>query len=88
MVMCANGLAKLIEECGKLQQIAAKKLAYFEIDQHPDGKGDMQIRMAEEIADVMAACDLVIATFGLDYQFIEERYVRKLAQFWVWHEEE
>lgn len=37
MPMTANGLAKLLEELGELAQVAAKKLAYFDTDVHPDG---------------------------------------------------
>lgn len=39
MPMTANGLAKLLEELGELSQVAAKKLAYFHTDEHPDGAG-------------------------------------------------
>ena len=38
-MMHCDGLTKLIEECGELVQIAAKKQAYFDTDTHPDGKG-------------------------------------------------
>lgn len=96
--MCANGLAKLIEECGELQQVAAKKLAYFDTDQHPDGS-NLRLRLEEEIADVLAACDLVILTFQLSNNIsmplsemsaklaetIQERRKRKLALFLTWH---
>lgn len=98
MAMCANGLAKLIEECGELQQVAAKKLAYFDTDNHPDGS-NLRIRLEEEIADVLAACDFVTLTFQLSNRIamplselvapmaetIQERRQRKLALFLHWH---
>jgi NTP pyrophosphatase (non-canonical NTP hydrolase) len=78
MAMSHDGLTKLIEECGELTQIAAKKIAYFDTDEHPDGKGSMKARMEEELADVMAACAFVMVQFNLDQTFIRERQLDKL----------
>jgi NTP pyrophosphatase (non-canonical NTP hydrolase) len=83
--MTANGLAKLIEECGELQQIAAKKLAYFHTDEHPDGAGSLKQRMEDEMADVMAACIFVARQFKLDATRMEQRRDRKVARFEAWH---
>ena len=83
-MMRCDGLAKLIEECGELVQIAeiaAKKQAYFDTDTHPDGKGSMKRRLEEEMADVMAACVFVAEKFGLDGEFLEARTQKKLALF-------
>lgn len=33
-MMSANGLTKLVEECGELVQICAKKMAYYNSDEH------------------------------------------------------
>ena len=85
MTMCANGLAKLIEELGELQQVAAKKLAYFDTDDHPDGAGSLKARMEDELADVFAAGTFVMQTFGLDTQRISDRSTMKLARFQAWH---
>lgn len=84
MAMCADGLAKLIEECGELQQVAAKKLAYFTTDNHPDGS-NLKERMQEEAADVMAAIEFVIREFGLNRREIEKRIQRKYDLFCEWH---
>lgn len=87
MTMTANGLAKLIEECGELMQVAGKKLAYFHTDEHPDGQGSLKARLGEEIADVMAACDLVRAHL-LDTETnrnIDIRRESKFARFQMWH---
>ena len=85
MTMTANGLAKLLEECGELSQVAAKKLAYFHTDEHPDGKVSLDKRMQDEIADVMAACMFVADTFSLNMDAISARRDRKLALFGRWH---
>ncbi len=85
MPMCANGLAKLIEECGELQQIAGKKLAYFHTDRHPDGAGAMSIRLQAEMGDVMAAIWFAAEALGLDSVDIENRKSQKLALFRKWH---
>ncbi len=87
MTMKDNGLAKLIEECGELIQIAAKKQAFFYTDIHPDGAGSMKVRMEEEIADVFAACVFVTETFQLDDVKIEERIKKKLMLFRGWQKD-
>jgi NTP pyrophosphatase (non-canonical NTP hydrolase) len=83
-MMHCDGLTKLIEECGELVQIAAKKQAYFDTDTHPDGKGSMKRRLEEEMADVMAACVFVAEKFGLDGEFLEARAQKKLELFKSW----
>jgi NTP pyrophosphatase (non-canonical NTP hydrolase) len=83
--MTANGLAKLIEECGELTQVAGKKIAYYNTDFHPDGAGSLAQRLQDEIADVLAAAQFVAQNFGLDAAAIEVRRARKLALFASWH---
>lgn len=85
MTMPANGLGKLIEECGELLQIAGKKLAYYHTDAHPDGKGSMRERLQDEIGDVRAAISLVTETMNLDADAIAKRAKRKLDLFRQWH---
>ncbi len=84
MAMTAGGLAKLIEETGELQQVAGKKLAYYNTDDHPDGQGSLKTRMEHEIADVMAIVAFVIDHFGLDDNLIAERSAAKLKQYEEW----
>lgn len=86
-MMTAKGLAKLIEECGELQQVAGKKLAYFYTDGHPDGGPPLSERLEDEMADVMAACLFVARELGLDIEKIHRRRARKLARFNDWHAE-
>lgn len=84
MPMCAKGLAKLIEECGELTQIAGKKLAYFHTDVHPDGAGSLARRLEDEIGDVIAACTFVEKAFGLSTSRIIDRTVAKRKVFESW----
>jgi NTP pyrophosphatase (non-canonical NTP hydrolase) len=87
MTMDKKGLTKLIEECGELIQIAAKKSAFMDTDKHPDGKESMTQRLQEEIADVLGACEFVIQEFELDETFMEERARAKFKLFKKWHSE-
>jgi NTP pyrophosphatase (non-canonical NTP hydrolase) len=84
VTMAVKGLAKLIEECGELIQVAGKRLAYYRTDAHPDGGAPLSERMEAEISDVMAACKFVIAT-NLNRLNIERRVARKLSLFNEWH---
>jgi len=84
MPMSNNGLTKLIEECGELAQIAAKKIAYLHTDEHPDGKGSMKSRMEDEIADVMAAIAFVSEKLGLDEAKMFARGETKMALYKKW----
>lgn len=85
MPMSADGLAKLMEECGELVQVAAKKLAYFTTDEHPDGGPPLSVRLSNEMSDVFASITFVIDTLKLDSQAIEQRAKTKLALFQHWH---
>lgn len=82
--MTANGLAKLLEELGELSQVAAKRLAYFHTSTHPDGAGDLNERMENEMADVSAACAFVIQKFRLNGERIGDRAALKLHLFQQW----
>jgi hypothetical protein len=54
------GLAKVIEETSELGQVLGKLLAYPE-GEHPDGAGPLPERLADELADVLAAVDYLRA---------------------------
>jgi len=79
------GAAKLMEELGELQQVFGKLIAYPDV-LHPDGS-DLAARLAEEIADVMAA-----TSFFLDHndlpEGIESRTRAKVGRFNGWHDAE
>ena len=85
MTMAAKGLAKLSEECGELLQVIGKRLAYYRTDEHPDGGPPLTRRLEDEIADVMAACGLVVGLCNLDERRVADRTNRKLELFLEWH---
>lgn len=84
MPMAARGIPKLIEECGELQQVLGKRLAYYRTIHHPDGSGSLRKRMAHEMGDVLAAIEFVAEYEGLDMAAIEVHASAKLAQFRAW----
>lgn len=83
-MMSANGLTKLVEECGELVQICAKKMAYYHSDEHPDGKGSMKQRMTEEMGDVLAAIHFVATKFDISVEDLIIRKYKKLDLFEDW----
>lgn len=85
MPMTLNGLAKLSEELGELQQVVAKKMACMDTDEHWDGAGSLKKRMEDECADVIAAIKFVEERFGLDITVMTERAQMKLNRFREWH---
>ena len=84
MTMAHNGLAKLIEECGEVAQVAGKLLAYPG-GVHPDGKGNLRERLKDELGDLSAAIQLVIEASNLEGSEVWERRQKKLAIFRAWH---
>ena len=87
MPMAINGLAKLNEECGELIQVIGKRLAYYHTEEHPDGGPPLTERLADEIADVMAACEFVVSLNQLDRDRIVNRCADKLRLFRQWHKD-
>lgn len=87
-MMHQKGLTKLLEECGELTQIAAKKCAYLDTDIHPDRMGSMNDRLENEIGDVRAAAAFVAEKLHLDIARIEERRREKLNRFRKWDRQE
>lgn len=84
-MMKARGLAKLVEECGELTQVAAKRIAYPR-GKHPDEYREkpLNLRLEEEIADVLAAAAFVVEKLKLDKRAIEFRRIKKLKRFRKW----
>lgn len=87
MPMTANGYAKLIEECGELQQVAGKRLAYFYTDEHPDGAGPLTTRIEAEMGDVLAAMRFVAEVNGLRWDNVLTRADMKHDLFNRWHDQ-
>jgi NTP pyrophosphatase (non-canonical NTP hydrolase) len=83
MPMSNRGLNKLMEECGELTQIAAKKAAYPDAQVHPDGQ-NINVRLEEEIADVIAAANFVMQKFNLNCAAVHHRSELKLLKFQAW----
>lgn len=86
MPMEKKGLAKLVEECGELVQIAAKKMTCMDTDVHFDGQGSVKERLENEIADVLAATRFVGFKLELDMQRIMARMDDKLELYFKWDE--
>lgn len=90
MPMMQNGLAKLIEECGEVQQVAGKLVQYPHLqasaDLHPDGT-HLLTELQNELADVSAASAFVAERLGLDMPAIDARIARKLELFRSWDRE-
>lgn len=80
------GIAKLAEECGELQQIIGKLMAYPS-GEHPDGAGDLAERLRDEMADVMAAVQFVVEANPdqVDGHELRLRQARKAYRFAGWH---
>lgn len=87
MGMSNNGLSKLAEETGELQQVIGKALAYGLIcDDHPDGGKPLNDRFVEEAGDVIAAICFVMLKHELSQDALNERAALKLAVFKAWDE--
>lgn len=86
------GLAKVMEECGEVIQIAGKIIAADGRDLHWDMTADadapwspLASRLTDEIADTTAAILFLIETNQLNADRINLRANAKLAQFRKWH---
>lgn len=83
-----DGLVKLVEECGELIQIASKKMACMETDEHWDNAGSLSERLENEIADVRAAINIVEETLNLNTVRILDRAIMKTNLFLQWLKED
>lgn len=90
MPMPHDGLAKLIEECAEVQQIAAIMLVNPGRDTAP-GRGEivsLRAELQDEIADIAAASRYVIDKLGLDEEYMRNRAEQKYARFKLWEKEQ
>lgn len=78
-----RGIGKLTEECGEVLQLLGK-LIPFPDGLHPDGKGNLDIRLADEIADLYAALDYFVEFNDLPKGDIRMRRKQKLDRFERW----
>lgn len=85
--MSNNGLSKLAEETGELQQVIGKALAYgLDCKEHPDGGKPLDERFIEEAGDVIAAICFVMLKHDLSQDALNERSALKLQTFKNWDE--
>jgi NTP pyrophosphatase (non-canonical NTP hydrolase) len=82
------GLAKVLEEVGEVGQVLAKIMGGGGATQHWDGKGDLKVRLEEELGDLLAAVNFLITQNDLDQIRIDRQRAGKAAQFLVWHQAE
>lgn len=82
-----NGLSKLIEECGEVQQVGGKLLGSDGAIEHWDGT-NLKHRLEEEIADLTAAIQFFIAANGLDTVTMTTRSIKKVNLFIEWDKRE
>lgn len=89
MPMNHTGLAKLIEECGEVIQVAGKILAMPEgLTEHWDGGPPLDTRLGTELGDLYAAIAFVIWRRNLSPSVIGARAQAKLAMFKNWDADE
>ena len=96
MSMQQNGLAKLIEECGEVLQIAGKMIQYPDLQLpvvherlfklHPDGT-NLRVHLEEELGDLYAALNFVMKKLQLNEVIVRVRSEEKLALFKQWDKE-
>lgn len=89
MAMKSKGLVKLVEECGELTQVAAKRIAYPtgpHPDEYDEGRYEKPLnrRIEDEMGDVMAAIRFTAGKLGLDWTKIMQRSAEKHARFQEW----
>lgn len=81
------GVAKVIEECGEVQQVCGKLIQMDGGSDHWDGT-NLRHRLQEEIADLQAALEVVIRLNNLDAGTIYTRATSKRDTFLRWQIEE
>lgn len=75
------GIFKVLEEMGELQQVLGK-LGVFPSGNHPDGGGDLRVKLREECTDLMAALDYFMEIN--DVPLLVDRYDDKSDKFRRW----
>jgi NTP pyrophosphatase (non-canonical NTP hydrolase) len=81
-----NGLSKLIEECGEVQQVAGKIIGAEGKDRHFDGT-NLRVRLESELGDLLAAIQFMIHHNDLDAHRIGMQRSKKLKIFEKWNDE-
>lgn len=77
-------LGKLSEELGELQAVAARCIIQG-IDETDPASGQVnRLRLLNEIADVIAQCNVTVDAFKLDEQQLIDRILDKQRQMREW----
>lgn len=83
-LMMLRRMGKLLEELGELSAVAARCIIQG-IDEIDPGTGKVnRRRLEDEIADVMAQCDVTIQALGLDISYIDNRCAEKEGNMREW----
>lgn len=83
------GMSKLIEEMGELNQVLGKLMATGGEPEHWDGT-DLHDRLAEEVADVLAAVEFfryANEPLVTRIDFMDDRESKKIDLFCKWYNE-
>lgn len=80
------GLSKLAEECAEVGQVVGKLMGTRGLVHHWDGT-KLDDRLIEEMGDVKAAIDFVLAHCQLSGTAVERRRQEKNRLFEAWHKE-
>lgn len=86
MPMAHHGMAKLLEECGEVGQIAGKLLA-FPIGDFPERDARLLKKLEDELGDLRASIAFVTVKLGLDRDKVHERTKAKMELYLQWDKE-
>ena len=87
MSLVRQGANKVQEECGELLQALAKREAAGPGRRHWDGSL-VDLRVEEEMADVLAAIQYAAERMGLNQKLIAARMEKKYALYCKWERDE
>jgi NTP pyrophosphatase (non-canonical NTP hydrolase) len=79
------GLSKLAEEAGEVAQVIGKIIGANGAVDHWDGGPPLNLRLEDEMADLMAAMIFVAHKNGCDLERMVDRSAAKLTLFEQWH---
>lgn len=75
---------KLAEELAELQSVVARCIIQGVDEVDPSSGRTNRERITDEVADVLAQCDLTISELGLDFAAIRARVHEKKRQMAEW----
>ncbi len=78
-------IGKLSEELGELSAIVGRCIIQGVDEVEPVTRIKNRFSLEDEIADVLANIELVMARFDLDEDRIKRRALKKIEQLKIWH---